>query len=125
MPLQKIGINLTGLQNLTVPNFDIKNNSKDLINDIPIKANEITGGWLGIVSMGTLFTFLIYLFKKDTVAGGDFGYDTARSIGIASSIVSIIGLYMLNLGYFTNYFHVVIFIVMAFISVGIVYKNTI
>lgn len=123
MPLAKIGLNLTGLQNVTQPTFDLKNTSTELINDIPVKANEITGGWWGLIALSTLFTFLMYKFHKDRADGGEYGYSTARGIGIASSICSIIGLYAINLGYFTNFWHVTIFITIAFITTGAVYRG--
>lgn len=122
MPLQKIGVNLTGLDNIDTPTFDIANNSVDLLNSIPVKANEITGGWWGLTSLVGLFVFLLWKFNQEFGQGGDFGYDTARSIGVASCVCSIIGLVALNIGFFTNFYHVVIFIVIAFISVGAVWK---
>ena len=124
MPLQKIGLNLSNLNNLSAPQFDIKNNTRDIINDIPIKANEITQGYIGLASLTTLFAFLMYTFRKDQIAEGDFGFDTARSIGIGAAICSIIGLYMINIGYFTNFYHVGMFIIIAFISTGVVYKRS-
>jgi len=121
MPLTKLGLNLSGLDDInTTINFDIKNTSQEFINDIPVKANEVSGGWWGIIALGGLFSFLIWKLNQDRADGGDYGYSTMRSIGIASAICSIIGLYALNLGYFVNYYHVVIFIVVTFISVAVV-----
>jgi len=113
---------LTGLDNITSPSFDLKNTSAEIINDIPVKANEITGGWWGFIALTTLFMFLMYKFQKDRADGGEYGYSSARGIGIASSICSIIGLYAINMGYFTNFYHVTIFIVISFITTGVVWK---
>jgi len=123
MPLTKVGLNLTRIQNISTPSFDIKNTSTDLINDIPTKANEITGGYFGIVSLSILWAFLMWKLNQNMGGGGDYGYNSARSIGIASAICSIIGLYAINIGYFANFYHVVIFIVGTFISVGVVWKS--
>ena len=123
MPLEKIGLNLNGLQNITAPVYNFKNTSEDFINDIPIKANEITQGYWGLISLGFLFFFLLWKLSQDLENNGSFGYSNTRAIGIASCICSIIGLYGINIGYFTNMYHVVIFIVVSFISVGIVWKS--
>lgn len=124
MALPTIGINFTAIQNVTPIDFDLKNTSQGILNDIPIKANEVSQGYLGLIVLSTFFTFLIWKFHQQAQEGGDYGYSTARGIGMAGCICSIIGLYALNMGYFTNYFHVVIFIVIAFISVGAVYKSS-
>jgi len=123
MPLQKVGLNLTRFENITTPTFSFKNTSEEIINDIPVKANEITGGWWGLIAMSALFSYLLWKLNQSVAEGGDYGYSTGRSIGIASAIVSIIGLFALNVGYFTNYYHVVIFIIISFISVGVVWKS--
>ena len=122
MPITKIGLNLTAIQNITGPVFDIKNNTEDFLNDIPAKANEVTEGYLGIIVLSGLFTFLFYKISYDLNYGGDFGHSTLRAMGISSAICSIMGLISLNLGYFTNYYHVVIFILIAFLSTGAVWK---
>lgn len=123
MPLDTIGINFTAIQNMTAPDFDLKNNSADFLNDLPIKANEISGGWWGFIALAGLWTFLFWKLNQGQADGGDYGYDKARASGITSSICGIIGLYALNMGYFVNFFHVAIFIIITFISVGIVWKS--
>lgn len=123
MPLEKVGLNLDGLDNITAPTFDFKNTTQELINDLPIKANEVSGGWWGLIAMSGLFSFLLWKFNQEQADAGDYGFNTTRSIGLASAIVSIIGLFAVNIGYFSNFYHVVIFIVISFISVGVVWKS--
>lgn len=123
MPLQKVGLNLTNIQNVTAPSFNFQNTTQEFINDIPAKANEISGGWWGLISLSVLFSFLIWKLHQSTAEGGDYGFNGARSIGIACAICSIIGLFALNIGYFANFYHVVIFILSTFISVGVVWKS--
>lgn len=123
MPAQKLGLNLTAIQNLATPDFDFKNTTNEFINDIPVKANNITNGYLGIITLSGLFTFLFWKLSQKDIYGGDFSYSYLRSLGISSGICSIIGLVCLNMGYFTNYYHVVIFIVVTFISIGVVWKG--
>lgn len=114
MPLQKVGINWTNIQNITPPDFDLANSTEEFIADVPQKANEITKGWLGFIVLSGLFFFLLWLLSRENFYGGDFGLSNLRSVGVAAGICSVLGLIMLNLGYFTNYYHVVIFMVTTF-----------
>lgn len=123
MPIQKVGLNLTNIQNITIPTIDIKNSSEAFLADIPNKANSITNGYFGIITLSTLFFYMVYKLREDLGSGGDFGYSTSRATGIASAVCSIIGLFGINMAYFINYYHIVIFIVITFICVGIVWKN--
>ena len=122
MPLTKLGLNISNIQNVTAPTFDIKNTTEEIINDIPTKANETTNGLLGFTVLIGLFFWLLWKFKQDLMSGGDFGLSTTRSIGLASTVCSIFGLYALNMGYFVNVYHVAIFLVVSFVMVGVVWK---
>jgi len=124
MPITKIGINVTALQNITTPTFDIKNTTEEFINDIPVKANDITGGYYGIIVLSLTWLFLMWKLQESEITGGDFGYDNVRSAGIASAICAVIGIFMLAFGYFANFYHVVIFIVATFILTGLVWKSS-
>lgn len=123
MALTKLGLNLTNLNNLTAPTFDIKNTTQEIIDDIPNKANSVTNGSVGIIALSGLFAFLLWKLNQEQAEGGDYGYSTSRSIGISFSICSIIGIYCLNLGYFTNFYHVALFIIGTFIMLGVVWKS--
>lgn len=123
MPSTKIGLNLTNLQNVTAPSFDFKNTTEQFLNDIPNKANSITEGFYGLIVLSALFGWLIWKLSEMEISGGAFGYSYTRSIGIASGICSVIGLFCLNMGYFSNFYHVVIFIATTFIMAGVVWKT--
>jgi len=123
MPLTKIGINLTGLDNISTPTFNIKEDGASFLADIPVKANEITFGYYGLTVLIGLFVFLWYKMQQNVASGGGFDYDQWRSVGLASCICSILGIFSLNIGIFVNFYHVVIFVVIAFISTGVVWKN--
>lgn len=123
MPLQKLGLNFSNLNNITPPTFDIKNNSREFLNDIPIKANETTQGFLGLFTLVSLFFFLMWRFNQDLADGGDYAFSTYRSMGIAFGVCSIVGIFCLNVGYFTNFYHVAIFIIATFIMTGVIWKN--
>jgi len=109
MVFQKIGLNTTPLTEINPPSVNISNSTSTILNQIPAKANEITNNYLGLGIMTTLFFFLVYKLGK----GEDFineQFSTARSVGISAGVVSLIGINFLALGYFKEYYHVVIYI---------------
>lgn len=124
MPAQKVGLNLSKLADAEQPSFNFQNDSAQFLADVPVKANEITGGWYGFITLAGLFFWLFWKLQQDQLAGGDFGYSNVKSIGIASAVCGIVGLYAVNFGYFVNFYHIVIFIITAFICVGVNWKSS-
>lgn len=124
MPVTKVGLNLTALENITVPDFGLNRTASEILEDIPRKANEVTGGFYGLIVLVVLFIFLWWKLQQVEVIGGDFGYDQFRAVGIASGVCSILGIYCLNVGLFVNFYHIVIFIVITFIMAGVVWKQS-
>src|SRR6056297_3188311 len=120
MGFTKVGLNTTPLTEINPPSVNISNTTSGFMNQLPQKANEMTGGYFGLGIMITLFFFLIYKLGK----GQEFSneqFSTARSVGISGGVVSIMGINFLALGYFTNYYHVVIFIGIMLLSTILVY----
>ena len=120
MGFTKVGLNTTPLTEINPPSVNISNTTSGFMNQLPQKANELTGGYFGLGIMITLFFFLIYKLGK----GQEFSneqFSTARSVGISGGVVSIMGINFLALGYFTNYYHVVIFIGIMLLSTMLVY----
>lgn len=120
MAFTKVGLNTTPLTNVNPPEINISNTTREFMNQIPAKANELTEGYLGLGIMTTLFFFLIYKLGK----GQEFAneqFSTARSVGIAGGVVSSLGMVFLLLGYFNNYYHVVIFIGILLLSTIVVW----
>ena len=116
MAFQKAGLNLSKLQNLTPPSysdFNLSTTGVGLINDIPDKANQVVsiGGvsYLGISVMVTLFFYLVFKLGDFLELNGQ-PYSHIRTVGIAAGVVGAIGTQMVMIGYFTEFFHVVIFL---------------
>jgi len=122
MTLNKIGLNISALQNINLPELDIPNSTDEFINEIPTKANEITNGFVGVIILAGLFWYLYAVLSKAEFYGGDFGLSKLRATAASSAICSIFGLICLNLGYFSNYYHVVIFLVITFVSIFAIWK---
>lgn len=122
MPVTKIGFNATGVTNTTAPDFNISTNVSQFVNDIPLRANEYTGGFIGSIIMFGLFALLYYRIS-DPSQFGEFKYSQVRSLGIASGITGVIGLVMYPLGYFTQIYFVMLFIVLFVIAFLLVIKE--
>lgn len=117
MVFEKVGINFSGLQNLTPPNmsqFNISSNPTEIINEIPAKANAVTQNYYGLGIMVVLFFYLVYKLGELLELGGQ-QYSYLRTVGISAGVVSILGYQMLLIGYFTEIYHVVIFITILLI----------
>ena len=123
MAMQKVGLNLSVLQNLSVPSIDISNTTEEIAAQIPQKANEITGGYLGLGIMTSLFFFLVWKLGEGLDTIND-QFSTIRSVGISAGICSLMGLQMLNFGFFNNYFHVVIYMGILFVCWIVVYLSS-
>lgn len=122
MPLSKVGFNVSGVHNIGVPEFNISNTTTEFINDIPAKANQYTNNLAGL---GILIALAAYLYYKlaDRSDVSQFGYSQLRSIGLASGIAGVIGMIMFAIGYFTELYPVVLFILIMMIALIWVYKE--
>jgi hypothetical protein len=115
MSLEKVGLNFTNWGNITAPVFDIPTTQEDWVQKSIDKANELTYGYYGIIVLLALFMYLVQ-WLTDTTYAGEMRYSKIRGVGIAAAICGIMGSYMLLLGFFTHAYHVVLFIVLMFIS---------
>ena len=118
MAFNKVGLNLSVLNNLTPPGYDdlnISTTAEGIINDIPAKANSVTNNFYGLGIMLTLFFYLVYKLGNFVEFQGQ-PFSTIRSVGISAGIVSMIGVNMLSIGYFTEYYHAVIFMGVLLVS---------
>ena len=123
MAFQKVGINLSALGNITPPtyeDFNISSNPLEIANQIHEKANLVTDNFLGLGIMVTLFFYLVFKLGDALELQGQ-PFSTLRSVGISAGIVSIMGFQMLMIGYFTQFYHVVIFVGIFLVSLIWVY----
>jgi len=122
MPLQKIGLNISQLNNVTAPDFNISSGVTNFVNDIPVKANKYTAGHLGAVILAFVFTYL-YWKLADVSVEASFRYSKLRSIAISSGIAGVVGMFMINVGYFTKLYPVVFCIVIFMITFILVIRE--
>jgi len=123
MEFTKVGMNLTALEDITPLNysdFNISTTPSEIVNQIPAKANTLTNNYLGLGIMVTLFLYLVFKLGDALELQGQ-PFSTIRSVGISAGIVSIVGFQMVMIGYFKEFYHVIIFVVILLISVIWVY----
>ena len=122
MPLNKVGFNASGVQGITAPDFNISSNVTQFVNDIPAKANEYTGGWVGTGIMLALVSYLYYkLNDKSELAISK--YSQIRTLGLSTGITGVVGLVMYTIGYFTKLYPVIFFLVLFMIFFAWVIKE--
>jgi hypothetical protein len=122
MALTKVGLNLSALENVTQPNITITTNPTNLINEIPIKANNYVGNYLGLGILVTL-CFLLYYFLSDVGGSGLHRYSQFRSIAIATGLTGVVGMLMVMMGYFTNIIIVGSFLTIFTLMAWWIYKE--
>lgn len=116
MGINKVGLNLTALNDITPPNITVPSTPSDFMNNLPVIANNLTYNYFGLGTMIVLFVFLLWKIGTGFTELNE-NFTALRTVGIASGITSIIGIQMLALGYFTVYYHVVIFMGVLLVSV--------
>jgi mannose/fructose/N-acetylgalactosamine-specific phosphotransferase system component IIC len=121
MTFRKTGIDFTKLNNMTTLNytdFNLSETGTGLVTDIPYKANKMVEvGGTSYFGLGILVTLFFYLVFKlgDVLDLKTQPYSILRSVGIAGGICGAIGIQMLAIGFFTEFYHVAIFITLLFI----------
>jgi len=114
MAISKFGINFD-LGNITPLNISTPKSAKEWVDKIPETANRLTYNYYGLIVSLSLFLFL-YWYMSDLSPFGDFRYSKIRTLGIVSAIVSIVGMVFLYLGFFAEFFHIAIFMIICMIS---------
>lgn len=103
MAFGKIGLNLTAMQNMTTPDFGMTGiTTADFVEQIPAKANEVTGDLYGVVVLIALLIYLMIMFA-DQSPYGRFRYSKIRALGMALGICIQFGIVLVSIGFMTDY----------------------
>jgi len=113
MALSKFGINFN-LNNVTPLNLSVPSTKEEWFAKIPETANRLTNNYYGLFASIIGFIFLFW-YISDLSPYGDFRYSKVRTVAIASCIVSILGFMMMYLGFFVEFFHIAVFLVITMI----------
>ena len=110
----KVGIKFDNIGTVKPLNINFASNIEQFFADIPIKANQLTGGYFGVIVSTAMF-FVLFYFFADQSEYSNFRYSNVRSVGMAACVVSMLGMMFLIFGFFTEMYHIVIFMVIAMI----------
>lgn len=120
MVMSKVGLNLSVLQNISFPGVNVSNSSEQIVEDIVSNAGSSTYNYFGLGVMITLFFYLVLKIGRGTSIINE-QFSSLRSVGISAGVVSLLGFQMLNLGFFNEFYHVVIFAGITILSWIIIY----
>ena len=127
MAITKLGLNLTALDNISPPNLTIPTTGREVIDLIPSKANELVGfALLTHIILGGL-AVLLYWILSDKLPFGEFKYSDIRALFLSSSIASVIGVVMVEIGFLGSFkalaFYIILSIVFYIMLLKIEYKE--
>jgi len=91
---------------------------ENIQNELPITANDTTGGYFGIIVITAIYFFLLYTFTREDWF---FRYSVDKASVLASAIAASIGVMGVLTGIFNNWRHIAIYGVIFFISVIVNY----
>ena len=111
MSVVKIGLNFTQLTNLTLPDLSINSTLTELLPQMYENANTGTNHWITIIILIALST-VFYVMLSDRTPLTNFGYNNLRAMGLSFGIASMIGVYGVMLGIYSNYRSVAIFMIL-------------
>jgi hypothetical protein len=101
MAIEKIGFNVTNINNISPPNISFPSTGKGILESIPTVANNLAGGFLGHILLGGLF-ILVYLILSDKSPLGEFRYSDLRAFTMTSGMVSLLGITLLEISFISN-----------------------
>jgi len=110
MPIDPVGLNITGIGTVTLPEFNITDNVTKFVEELPQKANEYSNNYIGLAVMVAIVFYLYYVLA-DFGSTSVFRYSQVRSIGLACGITGFIGAVMFSIGYFRQLEPVIFFII--------------
>lgn len=103
MEFGKIGLNLTAIENISTPDFGMSGlTTAEVVQQIPVKTNEVTGDLYGVVVLIALLIYLMIMLA-DQSPYGRFRYSKIRTLGISLGICIQFGIVLISIGFMTDY----------------------
>jgi len=116
--IEKVGLNLTALSNIQSPNISIEQTATAILQELPVNANNMTGGLFPYIILGTMF-IITYWMLSDKTNLGDFRYSDMRALTLSFGIGSSVGIVQITTGMIYSWMAVVFFL-LAFILSNII-----
>jgi len=104
--------------NLTAPNITLSlsiPSGNEIVSHIPEVANSSTNGLFPLMILGAMW-FVLYWALSDKTGFGDFKYSDARALNIALGIATLFGITNIEIGYYTNFKTVAMFVILFMLS---------
>jgi len=118
-----IGFNFTKMAdyNLTI---DLPSTSSEYITAITTTANSSTNHYLTFIIMSALWVIL-YFATSDQSPFSEFKYSYGKAAGLSFGICGVMGITMLEAGFFTSFKSVAVFVLLFIITTAFVmyYEN--
>lgn len=110
----EVGVNFDNIGTPKPLDINFASSIEQFFSEIPIKANQLTGGYFGAIVSTAMF-FVLFYFFADQSEYANFRYSNVRAVGMAACIVSMLGMMFLVFGFFTELYHIVVFMIIAMI----------
>lgn len=115
MSINKIGLDLNALTNISAPVIDIPQSAGAILNDFPANATTITGGFFPYLVLFTLF-IITYWYLSDKNPLADFKYSDIRAMTLAFGITASVGITQITIGFIQSWMAVVFFLLSFMLS---------
>jgi hypothetical protein len=107
MTIDRIGLNLSALSDISAPNISINQTATGILNQLPVTANDSTGGFFAYIVLATIF-IITYWYISDKSPLGDFRYSDIRALNLSLGITASIGLTLVTIGFIYSWMAVVL-----------------
>lgn len=98
MAIEKVGINLTALNNVTPPTLDVNYTAVGFLNMLPQNADTITGGYFAYFVLLCMFV-VTYWYLSDKSDLGVFRFSDLRALTISFTITGSMGVMLVMSGF--------------------------
>ena len=113
MSIDRIGLDLTALSDISAPTISINQTSQAILEQLPLTASQLTGGYFPYLIMGTMF-IITWWYLSDKSPLGDFKYSDVRALNLALGITASIGVTLISVGFIQSWM-VVVFSLLSFV----------
>jgi len=113
MSIDLIGLNLDALSTITPPVIDINTTATAILQEFPLNANSITGGFFPYLVLGAIF-IITFWYLADKTPLADFKYSDIRALTLSFGITSSVGVTQMAVGFIQSWM-VVVFFLLSFV----------
>ena len=115
MAVEKVGINLDALNNLSEINISIPSTNEGIVTAIEQAGVNYLNGWYGISITVTLLLILFWALTDDSPES-KFRYTYLRGLNLALTMCTIFISVLISIGYTNNYYGVTLFGILTMIT---------